>query len=59
MDKKASLSTLVLKNLVRQALAEDIGSGDVTTEAVVPEDHELAVELVAREECILAGMPVF
>ncbi len=40
---------------VRAALAEDIGSGDVTTLATVPESAVLRVAMVAREPLVLAG----
>lgn len=41
---------------VRSALAEDIGSGDVTTLATVPEERTLSAHMVAREPMILAGL---
>ena len=34
--------------LVKAALAEDIGSGDVTTQALVPEDSFATAVMVAR-----------
>jgi nicotinate-nucleotide pyrophosphorylase (carboxylating) len=39
-------------------LAEDIGSGDVTTLASVPEDAKAAGRIVAREPLIVAGLPL-
>lgn len=45
-------------SLVRAALAEDIGSGDATTQAVVPEALETAAALITREACVCAGLPV-
>ena len=47
-----------LKALVRAALAEDIGEGDATTLAVVPEGVSIEAEFRARECCVIAGMPV-
>lgn len=41
---------------MRQALAEDIGSGDVTTLAVVPEDATAAGRMRAREPLVVAGL---
>jgi nicotinate-nucleotide pyrophosphorylase (carboxylating) len=43
---------------LRQALEEDRGSGDVTTEALVPADAGATAEFVAREAGVLAGFPV-
>jgi len=43
---------------VARALAEDRGAGDVTTLPLVPEKRMAAGTLLAREPCIVAGMPV-
>ncbi|HVB35557.1 MAG TPA: carboxylating nicotinate-nucleotide diphosphorylase [Patescibacteria group bacterium] len=45
--------------LVRGALDEDIGAGDVTTAATVDEGARLRARLVARQDLILAGLPLF
>jgi nicotinate-nucleotide pyrophosphorylase (carboxylating) len=42
--------------VVRAALAEDIGPGDVTTLAIVPEHLAATAVLAAREELVLAGL---
>ena len=42
--------------LVRAALAEDIGRGDATTLALVPEDSYSTVVMVAREPMVMAGV---
>lgn len=42
--------------LVKAALAEDIGSGDVTTQALVPEDSFATAVMVAREPLVMAGV---
>lgn len=41
---------------VHRALAEDIGTGDVTSNACVPEDRRAMGYFLARESMILAGM---
>jgi nicotinate-nucleotide pyrophosphorylase (carboxylating) len=41
---------------VKRALAEDIGSGDVTTEACVPAERMASGRFLAREPQTLAGM---
>jgi nicotinate-nucleotide pyrophosphorylase (carboxylating) len=50
---------ILLDRIIRIALEEDLGSGDLTTDAII--DHETRGEaiLVAREQMILAGLPVF
>jgi nicotinate-nucleotide pyrophosphorylase (carboxylating) len=44
--------------LVRRALAEDVGSGDVTTEATVPADAVCEARVVAKAEGVVAGLDV-
>ena len=41
---------------VRRALAEDIGSGDVTTQACVPAEADARGFFLAREEIVVAGV---
>lgn len=52
------LNKTALQNLCRLALAEDVGSGDATTLAVIPEELEVTAWIVAREPCVCAGLPV-
>jgi nicotinate-nucleotide pyrophosphorylase (carboxylating) len=42
-------------HIVRRALDEDIGTGDVTTEACVPASQHARGEFVARERLVVAG----
>jgi nicotinate-nucleotide pyrophosphorylase (carboxylating) len=44
--------------IVRRALSEDVGTGDVTTLATVPSDLMAAAILVAREPLVVCGLPV-
>jgi len=44
---------------VRQALNEDIGSGDVTTDCTIPEDQTISARLIAKGNGIIAGLEVF
>jgi nicotinate-nucleotide pyrophosphorylase (carboxylating) len=46
------------RELVRRALAEDFGWGDVTTEAVVDRDQKARGVIVAKCTCVLAGLAV-
>ena len=45
-----------IDRLVDRALAEDMGAGDVTSAAVIPEDAWLAAVAAAREPLVLAGI---
>jgi len=44
--------------LVRQALAEDIGTGDVTSQACVPAERRARGRFLARQEMVVAGVEV-
>src|SRR5689334_4999123 len=52
------LDPAVYRDLVRRALAEDVGSGDVTTRAIVPPDAMAAATLQAKSPCVVAGLEV-
>jgi nicotinate-nucleotide pyrophosphorylase (carboxylating) len=52
-----TLSPDYINQVVRAALAEDIGGGDITTEVCVPADARAEAEIIAKEPCIVAGMP--
>ncbi len=45
--------------LLRAALDEDLGSGDLTTAATVPADVMARARLVAKQETVLAGLACF
>jgi len=44
--------------IIRTALVEDIGTGDVTTASTIPPDTPARAEIVAKEDFILAGISV-
>ena len=50
------LSTAEIRRAVRLALAEDIGSGDVTTLATVPANATASAVMRARESLVVAGL---
>jgi nicotinate-nucleotide pyrophosphorylase (carboxylating) len=47
-----------LDDTIRRALDEDLGSGDVTTASVVPEELEASGAFVAKASGVVAGSPV-
>jgi nicotinate-nucleotide pyrophosphorylase (carboxylating) len=54
----APLEPALYREAVRRALAEDLGWGDVTTEATVdPALHARGV-IIAKSECVVAGLDV-
>ena len=46
-------------NLIRLALQEDITSEDVSTNAVMPTVQMGEVELIAKEDGVIAGLDVY
>lgn len=44
--------------LVRNALAEDVGAGDATTLATVPPEAQASAVMVAREPLVVCGLPL-
>lgn len=48
-----------VERLLAAALAEDIGSGDLTTEALVPAHLRARARLIARSQGVLAGCELF
>lgn len=47
-----------MNDIVRLALEEDVGTGDVTTESCVPADRRARGRFLAREPLVLAGTDV-
>ena len=48
----------VYADLVRRALAEDFGWGDVTTDAIIDPQQRGRATLLAKSSCVLAGLDV-
>ncbi len=44
--------------LIELSIAEDIGPGDATSEAVLPSDLELYGRIVAKDTGVIAGLPI-
>lgn len=45
--------------LIKEALEEDVGDGDMTTQALFPGKVKARGKLIANEEGVLAGLPIF
>ena len=50
---------MILDRILRRALEEDLGSGDLTTNATIDPGLKGRASLLARETLVLAGLPVF
>ncbi len=44
--------------MIRHALLEDIGKGDITTELTVSKNKTVKAVVIAKEDCVLCGMEV-
>lgn len=49
---------LVVREIVKWSLAEDIGTGDATTNSTIPEKASARAIILCKEDGILAGIPV-
>lgn len=52
------LPLTIIDAIVVRALEEDLGAGDITTEACVPEDKIATAHGVARKDLVVCGIPV-
>ena len=43
---------------IRQALSEDIGSGDVTTDSIVPSAVRAHARVVAKQDGVISGLSI-
>jgi len=46
------------RDIVRRAIQEDLGPGDITTRALVPAEARATAVLLAKSSCVLAGLDV-
>ena len=46
----------VLKKIIEKFLCEDIGSGDITSEATLPPDQTGTAEFIAKEAFVVCGI---
>ncbi len=53
-----ALPAEVIRHLVGTALAEDLGAGDITVAAAIPAAERAVAEIMARESCVVAGLPL-
>jgi len=52
------MNPFILDPILRRALEEDIGTGDVTTQATIEPGTQASAELVAKEDFVLSGLGV-
>jgi len=57
MNNKPDLPPEMIES-IRRALAEDIGTGDVTTDSIFPADVKMHGQIIAKQDGIIAGLDV-
>ena len=53
------LNYLIIDDLISKAIQEDMPFGDITTNALIPEDSVSTASVIAKEDGIICGIPVF
>lgn len=48
----------IVEAIVREALTEDIGTGDITTRATIPEDMTASGNFIAKQDGVICGLDV-
>lgn len=54
-----ALAPEVYRDVVRRALEEDLGAGDITTQAVVEAEQRATGVVLVKSACVIAGLDVF
>lgn len=53
------MNWLVIDKIIKDALIEDNGFGDATTDVIVSKTSTCMVDLISKEDGIIAGLPIF
>jgi nicotinate-nucleotide pyrophosphorylase (carboxylating) len=53
-----ALDLTALAGVIERALAEDVGTGDLTTDAIVPADQRWRARLLLEQPGVVAGVPI-
>ncbi len=59
MTKKEKTFDKEILRIIKNALAEDIGRGDITTQAIIREDRRGQAQAIAKDDFTIAGIDVF
>ncbi len=54
-----STLSVVMEKHIRASLEEDMPAGDISTDSVIPDRRQARVELLCKEDGIIAGMAIF
>jgi nicotinate-nucleotide pyrophosphorylase (carboxylating) len=59
MTQINSLTTEQIDGLVKLALEEDLGSGDITTDGILAQDNVATAVVTAKESLVVCGLDIF
>ena len=54
-----TLDMTLIDEVIVRALREDMPMGDLTTDSTIPEAQEASARIIAKEDGVIAGLPVF
>lgn len=57
-ESKPEINPERLEAIVRHALIEDIGRGDITTQLTIPKDKTIKAKIIAKEDFLVCGIIV-
>jgi nicotinate-nucleotide pyrophosphorylase len=52
-EKEPALDPVKLESIIKHALIEDIGRGDITTSLTIPKEKEIHAEIILKENCVI------
>jgi len=55
---RPQLNAQEVKSIIKRALIEDIGRGDITTQLSIPESLSIKAKLIAKEDFLLCGIQI-
>ena len=55
-ETKPRITPRELKSIIKRALTEDIGRGDLTTQLSIPKDISIKAKIIAKEDFLLCGI---
>ena len=58
MSLRNNTNSRELKRLIKNALQEDIGSGDITSQIIIPKDKKVSAILLLKEEAVICGLDI-
>lgn len=57
-ENKPRIDPKRLRTLIKQALIEDIGGGDITTNLIIPKNKKVSAKIIAKEKFLLCGVNI-